>query len=120
MARILLAEDTPATSDMVRHALTSDGHSVTVCHDGNEALEHIEAKSEAYDLLITDVDMPGLDGIGLAEKALQSRPDLRVVLMSGFTAGLERAEALKPRTKGLLTKPFTLDQIRAAVRTALA
>lgn len=120
MARILLAEDTPATSDMVRHALTSDGHSVVVCHDGSEALEHIDAKSEAFDLLITDVDMPGLDGIGLAEKALKARPGLRVVLMSGFASGLERAEPIKPRIKGLLSKPFTLEQIRAAVRAALA
>lgn len=119
MARILVAEDTPATCEMVRHALTGDGHEVTATHDGMEAMEHIEGGAP-IDLLISDVDMPGLDGVGLVEKALAARPDLKVILMSGFTGGLERAENLKARTGGILAKPFTLDQIRAAVRKALA
>lgn len=119
MARILLAEDTPATCEMVRHALTSDGHSVVVTQDGSEALEHVQALSEPFDLLISDVDMPGLDGVGLVEKALKARPGLKVILMSGFAAGLERADHLRPHTGGILSKPFTLDQIRAAVRKAL-
>lgn len=120
MARILVAEDTPATCEMVRRALTSDGHEVVVSHDGTEALEHVQAASESYDLLISDVDMPGLDGIGLIERALKARPGLKVILMSGFAGGLERAEHLKPYTGAILSKPFTLDQIRAAVRAALA
>jgi two-component system cell cycle response regulator CpdR len=119
MARILVAEDTPATCEMVRHALSGDGHEVTATHDGMEALEHIEGGAP-IDLLISDVDMPGLDGVGLVEKALAARPGLKVILMSGFTGGLERAEKLKARTGDILPKPFTLDQIRAAVRKALA
>ncbi len=120
MARILLAEDTPATCEMVRRALSGDGHAVIVSHDGSDALEHIQDTSQAYDLLISDVDMPGLDGIGLVERALVVRPDLKVILMSGFAGGLDRAEHLKEKTGGILSKPFTLDQIRAAVRAALA
>lgn len=119
MARILLAEDTPATCEMVRHALSSDGHAVVVTHDGNEALEHVQNPAESFDLLISDVDMPGLDGVGLVEKALKLRPGLKVILMSGFAGGLERADHLKAHTGGILSKPFTLDQIRAAVRTSL-
>ncbi len=118
MARILVAEDTPATCEMVRRALAGDGHDVVATHDGVEALEHIES-SEPIDLLISDVDMPGLDGVGLVEKAIVLRPALKVILMSGFAGGLERAEHLKARTGGILPKPFTLDQIRAAVRKAL-
>lgn len=118
MARILLAEDTPATCEMVRHALSADGHDVVATQDGVEALEHIEAGA-TVDLLISDIDMPGLDGVGLVEKALAARPGLKVILMSGFAGGLERAENLKARTGGILPKPFTLDQIRSAVRKAL-
>lgn len=119
MARILLAEDTPATSEMVRHALSTDGHEVVVAHDGTEALERILAPGEAYDLVISDVEMPSLDGIALIGKALEARPGMKVILMSGFAGGLERAEALKGRISGTLSKPFTLDQVRAAVRAAL-
>lgn len=119
MARILLAEDTPATSDMVKHALTSDGHEVVVAGDGSEALERLAAPASHFDLMITDVQMPGLDGIALIEKAFQIRPDIGIILMSGFAGGLERAEGLKDRVRGILSKPFTLEQIKAAVRTAL-
>lgn len=119
MARILLAEDTPATCEMVRHALTTDGHEVVVAHDGIEALDRISVTTEAFDLMISDVEMPGLDGIALIEKAFQLRPGLGVILMSGFSGGLERAEPLKSRIRSVLSKPFTLEQIRAAVRTAL-
>jgi two-component system, cell cycle response regulator CpdR len=119
MARILLAEDTPATCELVRHALSSDGHEVVVAQDGIEALDRISATGEAYDLMISDVEMPGLDGIALIEKAFQVRPGLAVILMSGFSGGLERAEPLKSKVRGMLSKPFTLEQIRAAVRAAL-
>ena len=119
MARILLAEDTPATSDMVKRALTGDGHDVVVVGDGSEALEHLSAPGAHFDLMITDVQMPGLDGIALIEKAFQIRPDLGVVLMSGFAGGLERAESLKGQVRGVLSKPFTLEQIKAAARDAL-
>ncbi|MDX2202360.1 MAG: response regulator [Hyphomicrobiaceae bacterium] len=118
MARILLAEDAPATCEMVRHALAGEGHEVVTTHDGIEALEHIEGGG-VIDLLISDIDMPGLDGVGLVEKALAARPGLKVILMSGFASGLERADSLKARTGGILPKPFSLDQIRAAVRSAL-
>ena len=118
MARILLAEDDAATRDLVQRALAGDGHQVTVTQDGAEALEKLQGMP--VDLLITDVQMPGLDGVALVEKALDGNPKLRVVMMSGFADELGRADHLKGKISCVITKPFTLEQIRSAVRTTLA
>jgi two-component system cell cycle response regulator CpdR len=120
MARILLAEDDAATRDMAQRALALDGHEVTVTQDGAEALEKLQAAPGRIDLLITDVQMPGLDGVALVEKALAAAPKLRVVLMSGFADELGRAAHLKSKISRIIAKPFTLEQIRAAARAALA
>lgn len=120
MARILLADDDAATRDLVRRGLESDGHSVVVTEDGAEALERLQAGDVAFDLIVTDVEMPALDGILLAEEALKLRPGLRIVLMSGYAEALQRASAFKAGKLGTITKPFTLDQIRALVRNTLS
>jgi CheY-like chemotaxis protein len=120
MARILLADDDAATRDFVKRSLSAEGHEVIVTPDGLEALERLVASSGSIDLLISDVQMPSLDGISLAEKAIQASPALKVVLMSGFAGELGRAEHLKPQLAQVISKPFTLEQIRAVVRKALA
>ena len=119
MARILLADDEAATRDLVRRALTADGHDVVTTEDGQEALDRLTGGTELFDLLLSDVQMPGLDGLSLVEKALAARPALKVVLMSGHVHGIERAQALQSKIKATITKPFTLDQIRAVVKNAL-
>jgi two-component system cell cycle response regulator CpdR len=119
MARILLAEDDAATRDLVQRALGLEGHEMTVTQDGLEALEKLQAAPARVDLLITDVQMPGLDGVALVEKALVVSPKLRVVLMSGYADELGRADHLKPRISRVISKPFTLEQIRSAVKAAL-
>ena len=120
MARILLAEDDAATRDLVQRALGLDGHKVTVTQDGTEALEKVQATPTGFDVLITDVQMPGLDGIALVEKSFAVNSGLRVVLMSGFADELSRAAHLKAKIARVITKPFTLEQIRSAVKSALA
>jgi DNA-binding NtrC family response regulator len=120
MAKILLADDDGAVRDLVRRALTSDGHTVHVTQDGQEALDEINGAWGDIDILISDVDMPQLDGITLAEKALALRPGLAVILMSGFSDQLERAARLRVRKLLSISKPFTLDQIRNVVRNVLA
>lgn len=119
MARILLADDDAATRDLVQRALAVDGHIVTSTQDGAEALEKLQESSGGFDLLISDVQMPALDGIALAEKSLAAEPKLRVILMSGFVDELDRAEHLKSRISRVVAKPVTLEQIRAAVKAAL-
>ena len=120
MARILLAEDDAATRDLVQRALGLEGHEVVVTQDGVEALEKLQAAPTRFDVLVTDVQMPGLDGVALVEKALGVNPKLRVVLMSGFADELDRAAHLKAKISRVITKPFTLEQIRSAVKAALA
>jgi CheY-like chemotaxis protein len=120
MARILLADDDEATRDLVKRALEAEGHSVEVTQDGTEALEKITAEGSAIEVLVSDVHMPGVDGIVLAERAIEATPSLKVLFMSGFTEELERAAKVKAVHAGVLSKPFTLDQVRAAVRELLA
>ena len=71
-------------------------------------------------MLVSDVEMPVIDGIVLAEQAIAAQPKLRVLLMSGFPEQLERAKSRQGRPLGVLSKPFTLEQVRATVRKLLA
>lgn len=119
MANILLADDDAAVRDLVRRALTSEGHTVHVTQDGAEALEHLTAHAASIDLLVTDVDMPQLDGLSLAAEALKLKPLLGIVLMSGFSDQLDRAQALKAKRLASISKPFTLEQIKLMVRSIL-
>ena len=120
MARILLADDDAATRDLVQRALALDGHEVIVTQDGTEALEELLSPTGRIDLLISDVQMPGVDGIELVEKGLFASPRLRVILMSGFAGELGRAEQLKAKVSRVIAKPFTLDEMRSTVRGVLA
>jgi DNA-binding NtrC family response regulator len=120
MVRILLADDDAATRDLVRRALEGDGHAVEITEDGAEALDRIRANATGFEVLVTDVQMPAVNGIVLAEEALKLAPGLRVVLMSGYADALAGAARFKPARVGTLSKPFTLEQVRGAVRAILA
>ena len=109
MARILIAEDDPAVRSFVLRALNHRGHEVTGVCDGVEALEAL--RGQDYELLITDIVMPGLDGIGLALKVAKDRPELPVLLMTGFAAERQRAHNLDELICEVVTKPFTLKEI---------
>lgn len=120
MAVILLADDDSATRDLVRRALEGDGHTVDVTEDGAEALERLRANAQVFDLVVTDIQMPTLNGILLAGQALKLKPGLGIVLMSGYTEQLAQAPSLGAVRLGTILKPFTLEQIRAVVRSTLA
>ena len=81
-----------STRDLVRRALEADGHSVVVTQDGSEALERLKQAGAAFDVLVSDVEMPLLDGVTLAERAFALQPKVRVLLMSGFAEQLDRAK----------------------------
>lgn len=119
MARILLADDDAATRDLVKRALESDGHAVSATGDGADALDTFKVSPAGYDIVVTDIEMPGLDGVNLAKAVLAASPAIKVVLMSGFGESLERGRWIEPARLGVIAKPFTLEQIRAAVRTVL-
>jgi two-component system, cell cycle response regulator CpdR len=119
MAQILLADDDKATRDLVKRALESDGHQVTVTQDGAEALEQVKEGGLKFELLVTDVEMPLIDGVALAERSLPLQPGLRVLLMSGFSDQLDRAKELSGPHVAVISKPFTLEQVRESVRKLL-
>ena len=117
--RILLADDDAAARELVQRALASEGHQVVSTQDGAEALEKLQAGPASFDLLISDVQMPGVDGIELITKAVALAPNLRVILMSGFADELDRAAHLKTLIACEISKPFTLEQVRSVVRGVL-
>jgi CheY-like chemotaxis protein len=120
MARVLLAEDEAPVRDMVKHALANDGHSVVAAQDGQEALEMLGASGAAFDVMLTDIQMPGVDGLTLATKAITLMPALKVILMSAYVDQLAIPDRLKPHLVQVLSKPLALEQARAAVKAAIA
>ncbi len=120
MARILLAEDDEAVRDFVRRALELDGHDVVPVHDGAEALERALSPLESFDLLLSDIRMPVLDGVGLALQVGRDKPELPILLMTGYAQHRDRAYGLDALIKGIIQKPFTLDHLRQQVRETLA
>jgi len=116
--RILLTEDDEAVRAFVARALELDGHNVDTACDGVEALETLVLNDGDYDLLVSDVKMPMMDGIALAHNAADRWPGMRILLMTGFADQRERAEDLSKIIRDVVTKPFTLKEIRAAVSGA--
>ncbi|HSG94346.1 MAG TPA: response regulator [Afifellaceae bacterium] len=116
--RILLTEDDEAVRGFVSRALELDGHDVDTADDGMEALALLEASDGGYDLLVSDVKMPMMDGIALAHSAAERWPGMRILLMTGFADQRERADDLSKVIRDVVTKPFTLQEIREAVSDA--
>ena len=117
MAQILIAEDEDLTRELVRRALEADGHEVAVAADGSEALELANAR--AFDLVVTDVEMPNMDGVALAEALIERNPRQRVILMSAIADELSRARAMLRSGVRVITKPVTLEMIRGEVTELL-
>ena len=88
--------------------------------DGAEALEILTREQGAFDLLLTDIQMPVMDGIALALAAARDFPDLTILLMTGFADQRERASGLNAIVHDVVTKPFSVADIRTAVADALA
>jgi CheY-like chemotaxis protein len=119
MARILVAEDDDTLRDLVVRALNDDGHELTVATDGVVALEALKRKNSKFDLLLTDVKMPVMDGIALALAAGRDHPEVAIMLMTGFADQRERAHGLDALVHDVIAKPFSTEQIKGAVREAL-
>ena len=120
MARILLTEDDEAVRAFVKRALELDGHQVVTAEDGGIALEILTAEHGSFDLLVSDIMMPVLDGIALALSVARDYPALVILLMTGFADQRERAFGLDSLVYDVVPKPFTLADIRQAVGRALA
>jgi CheY-like chemotaxis protein len=120
MARILLAEDEDSLRALVMRALVQNGHEVTACIDGGDALDALTLARVPFDLLLTDIKMPVMDGIALALAVSRDHPDLTILLMTGYADQRERANGLEALIHDVVQKPFTLAEICNAVNGALA
>jgi len=120
MARILIAEDEEVLRALCARGLTTDGHEVLSACDGSEALEILTREEGRFDLLLTDVRMPIMDGIALALSTARDFPTLTILMMTGYADQRERAHNLEALIHDVITKPFTLTTLRTAVNGALA
>jgi two-component system, cell cycle response regulator CpdR len=120
MSRVLIADDEDSMRMLVARAIAMDGHDTVTAQDGAEALEILTREDGAFDLLLTDIQMPVMDGIALALSAARDFPDLTILLMTGFADQRERASNPSAIAHDLITKPFSVADIRTAVADALA
>lgn len=120
MPRVLVADDEESMRLLVARAIAMDGHDVVTAEDGAEAMEILTGDGGAFDLLLTDIKMPIMDGIALSLAAARDFPNLTILLMTGFADQRERASGLDAIVHDVVTKPFAVADIRTAVADALA
>jgi CheY-like chemotaxis protein len=120
VARVLIVDDEDSMRSLVARAIAMDSHETVTAADGAEALDVLTGDAGAFDLLLTDIKMPIMDGIALALAAARDFPDLVILLMTGFADQRERASGLSAIVHDVITKPFSVADIRTAVADALA
>lgn len=120
MANILLVDDEAAVRAPLARALALDGHSIAEAGNGAEALGLLQESGANFDLVISDIRMPVMDGIALTLALAAERPGFPIVLMTGYAEQRERAEELSGLVEDVLTKPFPLAEFRAAIAAVLA
>ncbi|HID55138.1 TPA: sigma-54-dependent Fis family transcriptional regulator [Candidatus Poribacteria bacterium] len=117
VARILIAEDEEGIRQGMARALQKDGHEVVVAPDGKAALRKIER--DYFDLLISDVRMPGMSGLDLLKKAKEIDPDLIVIIITAYGSIEDAVDAMRSGAYNYITKPIKLAELRAMVANAL-
>lgn len=120
MPRVLIADDEASMRALVARAISMDGHETVTAADGAEALDILTRERGGFDLLLTDIQMPVMDGIALALSAARDFPDLTILLMTGFADQRERASGLEALVSDVISKPFSVAEIKFAVAAALA
>lgn len=116
--RILVAEDNPAVREFIVRAIQSlDNVQLTAVQDGQQALTLLAG--QPFDVLVTDIVMPNVDGIALALQATQQYPSLRIIMISGYAQERMRAHNLDALVHQIIAKPFSLEEICEAVQKVI-
>lgn len=118
MARILLAEDDDNLRPFLARSLENAGHEVLAFRDGEDAIPVLDTGE--IDILVSDLVMPGINGIELARLAKDKAPDLPVIFITGFSAVAVEALETVDGVNKILSKPFHLNSLVEAVNRALA
>lgn len=119
MAKILIVEDDDSVRMLAARALQVFGHEIQTADDGASGLETLLECDGDFDLVVSDIRMPEMDGIEMAKRAAQEFPGLRILLATGYAEQRERAEDLNGVVIDVLQKPYTLAEIRERVDFAL-
>ena len=120
MARILLVDDEETIRGFLKRGLEIDGHAVVTASDGSDGLDRLTEAAGDFDLMLTDIRMPLMDGIALALAAKRDFPNLTILLMTGFADQRERAHGLDALIYDVIVKPFTLAELLGKIDDALA
>jgi ATP-dependent Lon protease len=115
--RILVVDDEEPARKNLAHLLEKDHYSTVTASSGREALKELDAAE--FDVMITDLKMNAVDGMKLLEETRKQRPDIKVIMVTGYATIPSALEAMKKGTFSFLAKPFKLDEVRAAVKDAL-
>jgi DNA-binding NarL/FixJ family response regulator len=116
-ARILIADDDAIACRVLAEVLSEEGYAVETVHGGKEAIRRVG--SEFYDLLITDLKMPDLDGMGVLEQCSRIRPETPIIMITIFSSIESAVKAMKAGAVDYVSKPFNEREIKTVVRQAL-
>jgi two-component system cell cycle response regulator CpdR len=111
--RILIVDDDEQIREVLTDLLTIDGYEITSCEDGKSALEKIE--SHDFELMITDLGMPGMSGLELSGIVHEQNPDLPIAMITGWGTQLNKDEVALKGIKAVISKPFHLKDIKLMI-----
>jgi two-component system cell cycle response regulator CpdR len=119
MAKILVVEDDDSVRALAARALERLGHTIDLANDGSAGLSRIIERDADYDLVLSDIRMPEMDGIEMARSAAARYPRLKIMFFTGYADQRERAEQLNGTVVDVMQKPFALAELRDRVERAL-
>jgi len=117
MSRILIADDHPGVQKLVTHVMKQRGHDTVTVGNGDDAVDH--ASAEEFDLIISDIRMPGAGWPEILSASRQKSPHVQLVLITGYASVSSAVEALKSQAAGYVSKPFKVDDLTSTVELAL-
>ena len=114
---ILVVDDEPAIRDLLAEGLKQQGYHCDVASNGQEALDHL--RRQQFSLVLSDIDMPSMDGVRLLQNVKEVHPDIEVVMITGVVDVEVALRAMRMGANDYLTKPFNLEEVRLTVEKAL-
>ncbi len=116
-SKILVVDDEAIARDNLTHVLSKEGYGVTAVETGDKALQELEKQD--YDLVLTDLMMPGIDGLQVLERSKEMQPPIQVIVITGHASVATAVAAMQKGAHSYLAKPFNLDELRTLVGKAL-
>jgi len=117
--RVLYIEDEGIVINVAKLILERLGYEVEVSMRCHEAIKLLKSRPDNFDLVITDMSMPGMNGIELSQKLLEIRPDIPIILCTGFSELIDEKETRKTGINAIIPKPFMLDDMAKVIRKVI-